>query len=218
MQASTLILVSAATVVNLGVWLWALPMAGAAQTECRPAAAASTAAETSANNSASMNKDERPGAAQKISVHAGGLPAAVLPDQSWLSTVRDAALQISQSQPFSDKLTLSDLECQGSKCDITGSTKVSSDGQAHGASDVARLMKAMNDGQIAGGDSGRSVVLNQMQSGPNGVNFSLTVQQEAVVNPCQAIFDLWKQTHPEDALQNPDFFPTPPPVPKIIRQ
>ena len=97
------------------------------------------------------------------------------PDQPWLSTVRDSVLQVSQSPTFIDKLAITGINCHGSHCSINGSTHASPDGEWHGSPDVAALMKAMNDGQIAGGDTGRST------------------------------FDAWKATHPEDFIADPDF-------------
>jgi hypothetical protein len=53
--------------------------------------------------------------------------------------------------------------------------------QWHGSSEVAEFMHSMSDGQIAGGDTDRSVALNQIRpkAEGKGVDFSLTVQQNS---------------------------------------
>jgi hypothetical protein len=206
MQTSTLIVVSVATVLNVGLWCWSRPTdrshqeAGTVQPPQRenwsPVQPSTTPLPTA---TAARPADRKETVAR----------AASLPDQPWISTVRDGILQISQTRKFSGTLVISGLECQGSTCAITGSTKASSDGQWHGSSDVSALMKAMNDGQIAGGDTGRSVAVNLIQTSPDGtgVDYSLTVQDNngsPFVNPCQSIVDAWKATHPDDFLENPD--------------
>jgi hypothetical protein len=162
-QTSTVILVSAATALNLSVWYLSRPTTSTRPTECGTEAVASDTAAALPSASTSISSEEATkGAVKKVTAPVLSLPALPVPDQPWLSTVHDAALQIAQSPKVSDALTLSHIECQGSKCEISGSTKVSSDGQAHGSSDVARLLKAMNEGQVAGGDTGRWAGVTQI--------------------------------------------------------
>jgi hypothetical protein len=203
---STIILIAAATVVNASLWLW-------------------SSNENRLHASDEQLQGQQSGAVSSAPMSAAQCPAPILPsatqapkppaptravDQPWLTTVRDNVLQLSLTPKFSDKVTISGVECRGSTCEITGSTKPVSDGEWHGSSDVASLMKTMNDGQIAGGDTGRIVAVNSIQDKPGhgGMNFSMTVADNnggpPQINPCQSIFDAWKATHPEDYLENPD--------------
>jgi hypothetical protein len=200
----TLIIVGLATALNVGLWICPRPLppphanaSNVAAAQCdSPASAARTAASPSAaaSNSAPLKAK-------------AGLPGAS-PDQPWLNTVRDGVLQMSLTPRFTDKVLISAVECKGSECEITGSTKQRADGQWEGSSAVADLFKAMGDGEIAGGDTHRAVLMNQIQSAPggNGSTFSLTVEQHDGApfrNPCQSILDMWKASHPEDFKNNP---------------
>jgi hypothetical protein len=203
-RASIVILVGAATVVNVGLWFWPRPA------DSPVFGPKNLQIQQCKSDPATIKQPLTPlpdnAVPQKLESHA---PAAAVPDQPWVNTVRDSVLQLSLVPKFSDKVLISGLECKGSACEITGSTTQSADGKWHGSSEVADLMKAMGDGQISGGDTDRSVSLNQVHSKPggNGVDFTLTVQQNngpPIANPCQSIFDAWKSTHPDDFLENPD--------------
>jgi len=219
MQMSAVVLIGVATLANGGLWLWSRPKLtvpapeGACAIGVRAegtdnarltstvAAVLSTGRKVQSTTIPSENGSEK---------NAAGIKTPVLtPDQPWLSNVRDGVLQVAQSGQFYDKLTIADVQCQGSTCAVTGSTQTSSDGQRHGAADVARLMNAMDDGQIAGGDTGRAVLMTSVQTDPQngGTNFALQIQpvDGTPSNPCQAVLDQWNTMHPGDfTVSTPD--------------
>jgi len=201
--SSTLIVFGLATVLNVGLWLWSRPI-DSPRLESSNARAQQCDARFANPTSTQQSPATPIRKAETKKVDAVAAP----PDQPWLSTVRDSVLQASLMPKFSDKVLLSGVECKGSQCEITGSTKPGSNGQWHGSSDVADFMQAMGDGQIAGGDTNRLVALNQIQQKPsgNGVDFSMSVKQNdgpVPRNPCKSILDAWKATHPEDFVDNP---------------
>jgi hypothetical protein len=201
MRASTFIVVSVATLFNIGLWFWPrpgpLPLSnvGACAVEARKAAARmQDEVSTTAPRPLSVSPI---GLADK---NASNTSVRMSPDQPWLSTVRDGVLGLAQTAAFFDTLKIADVQCQGAICAIAGSTQTSSDGHRHGNADVATLLNAINNGQIAGGDTGRLASLSsvQMNAGGDGVDFTLSVEQSTggFVNPCQSVFDLWNQMHP----------------------
>jgi hypothetical protein len=216
MRTSTWVLVGLATFANAGLWFWF-------RTNPAGAPSAAAACAIAQQPGRSVAGDQSPKATQYLT--SGVKPqsrsplsqtdaktdrtalstngAAPVPDQPWLSGVRDNVLQIAQSPQFFDKIVIADTQCQGSTCTISGSTQTSSDGQRHGNADVAKLMGAFNNGQIAGGDTDRTASLASIgtSASGNGVDFALTITSnggtnESVANPCQAVFDLWNQMHP----------------------
>jgi hypothetical protein len=223
MQKTTLILVSMATLANGGLWLWARPnsLAPTHGLAC-PVGLRADADASEGLDSASALPELRKVQPQwtrvrpekeigKTAASTNSLVPA--PDQAWLSSARDGVLQVAQSAQFFDKLTIADVQCQGSMCEVTGSTQASSDGQRHGATEVARLMNAMTDGQIAGGDTGRAVLMTSVQTDTQSgqATFALQIQptEGPPSNPCQAVLDQWNTLHPGDfSVSTPGFFTT----------
>jgi hypothetical protein len=201
----TLIIVLLATALNVGLWFWPRPLTA-------PQPVPSDVPAVQCDSQSAMAKQagqpSSPTASIATPLKAGAGTAGRAPDQAWLNTVRDGVLQLSLTPKFTNKVLISAVECKGSACEITGSTKQRANGQWEGSSAVADLFKAMGEGEIAGGDTHRAVLMNQMQSAPggNGSTFSLTVEQHDAPpfrNPCQSILDMWKATHPEDFKDNP---------------
>jgi hypothetical protein len=204
---STLIMVGAATVLNVGLWLWAHP-----GTISRPS---TIVAQTGPSDklardlvSGTTSQAQCPvpssvsASAQDGKTSAAG--SEKVPDQPWLNTVRDNVMALSLSPKVAERLVVKDVECAGAKCAITGALKPSSEG----SSDVAALMQTLNDGEIAGGDSGRQVLLNGIQLGSAGTEFTMTVEGHEgppARNPCQSVLDAWKTSHPEDFSDNNPF-------------
>jgi hypothetical protein len=205
----TLPVVCIATVLNIGLWLWSPPASGSRQ---------------AASNPQPEQSDRHSPAAVPMATAQCSVPAQLAPslreaklsppanakvvDQPWLNTVRDSVMQLSMSPKFANKMALTKAECAGSKCEIEGTTKQAADGQWYGTSEVASLMHTMNDGSIAGGDSGRLVSLNQVKPGRDGAEFSMTVEAHdgpAPPNPCQSVLNAWKEMHPEDWTEKNPF-------------
>lgn len=223
MQTSTLVVVSVATALNVGLWFWSKPSAGLAD---RPSVSAATC-QTNAGSQASANSIATKLATQAHlkpamrtqAIMASQTPAQIAESPAWIPRVRDDVLELAQSTQFSDKLAISGIECQSSSCKIDGATHPSADGTRNSSSEVARLMKAMNDGQIAGGDTGRWASLNSIQSTADGVQFVMSIEPVAAppVNPCQSVFDLWNKMHPgewDTDLAKPQGVE----LPRVIRQ
>jgi hypothetical protein len=196
-----LIVVGVAAALNVGLWLLTRPIGAPPATAGNISAARCSSPIPARTAQSSAVPNPTPSRVEAVA------PGAT-PDQAWLNTVRDGVLQMSLTPKFADKVLISAVECKGSACEITGSTKRAADGQWQGSPAVADFFKAMGEGEIAGGETRRSALLNQMQSDPggNGVDFSMTVQQNdgpPPRNPCQSILDMWKATHPEDFKDNP---------------
>jgi hypothetical protein len=203
--SSLLTVIGVASALNVGLWFWPRPIeaVGPSATFAR-----THQCDDKPSISAGAPQTTLPVAVSSVPRKSAGESTKTPPDQHWLTTVRDSVLQASLMPKFSDKVLLSGVECKGSACAITGSTKADSKGQWYGNSAVADFMHSMNDGQIAGGDTHRSVVVNQLQprAGEKGFDFSLTVQQNEglpFVNPCQSVLDMWNSMHPEDFAENP---------------
>jgi hypothetical protein len=198
--STSLVLIAAATVLNVGLWVRSRPT------------------EVTAQSTTNLSQCEivqapkavpiKPLAVKPIPNKSVAARPMDPPDQPWLTTVRDSVLQASLMPKFSDRVTVAGVECKGSACQVTGSTKADSNGEWQGNTAVADFMQSMNDGQIAGGDTRRSVVVNgvQTKAGQKGMDFSLTVQQDdsrPLVNPCQSVLDTWNSMHPEDFATSP---------------
>ena len=203
-----------ATVLNVGLWLWAPRAIGSRQppsipqTE-QPAGHSTSAAPTDVTSTTTA---PCPVPAQPVptprDAKSGAPVSAKVVDQPWLNTVRDSVMQLSMSPKFANKVTLTRAECAGSKCEIEGNTKQAADGRWYGSPEVASLMNTMNDGSIAGGYSGRMASLNQIKPGQDGAEFTLTVEAHdgpAPRNPCQSVLDAWKEIHPEDWTEKNPF-------------
>jgi hypothetical protein len=200
---ATLILIVLATVLNVGLWVWSPRAIGSRQlTSATPTATRGVSTGESAL--ARQAQCPVPAAALPASGDAKANPAGAekVPDQPWLNTVRDNVMALSLSPKVADRLGIKDVQCAGAKCEIAGALKPASEG----SSDVAALMKTMNDGDIAGGDSARIVMLNAIQPGSAGTEFTMTVEghEGPPINPCKSVMDAWKEMHPDDfAEKNP---------------
>jgi hypothetical protein len=208
MMKWTLPLVCVATALNVGLWLW-WPREAAPRRPLNQARAEQGAARSGASASLAAVQCPVPAAAGPVREPKSSTQSTEkVVDQPWLNTVRDGVMQLSMSPKFADKVVLTKAECVGSKCQIEGSTKQGSDGRWAGSSDIASLMNTMNDGQIAGGDSGRVVALNSIMPGRDASEFSMTVEANEGPpprNPCQSVMDRWKLLHPEDFTENHAF-------------
>jgi hypothetical protein len=202
-SSSTLIIVGLATTLNIGIWIWSHSADAPVSTASNQALRCETLPAVKPGESAAPTViPVEKGPSKPVNKEAAPV------DQPWVNTVRDNVLQASLMPNFADKVLLSGVECKGSKCEISGSTRPNSNGGWHGSSDISEFMQSMSDGQIAGGDTDRSVALNQIRpkADGKGMDFSLTVQQDngpPRANPCQSIMDAWKDTHPEDFADNP---------------
>jgi hypothetical protein len=200
----TLPVVCVATVLNVGLWFWS-PRASDSQSGGPPTAVVAT--DVAATPTARCAVPAQLAPSPRDAKSSPPVNAKVV-DQPWLNTVRDNVMQLSMTPKFANKMTLTKAECAGSKCEIEGTTKQAADGQWYGTSDVAALMNTMNDGSIAGGDSGRLVSLNQVQPGRDGAEFSMTVEAHdgpPPTNPCDSVLNAWKEMHPEDWTEKNPF-------------
>jgi hypothetical protein len=201
--STSLILIAAATAINVSLWVRSRPTEVSAQSATNLQMRQCEIVQPPKG----VPREPLPLSQIPNKAAAAAHPADP-PDQPWLTTVRDSVLQASLMPKFSDKVIVAGVECKGSTCQVTGSTKADSKGEWQGNTAVADFMKTMNDGQIAGGDTHRSVVVNgvQTKADQKGMDFSLTVQQDdsrAMLNPCQSVLDTWNSMHPEDFANGP---------------
>lgn len=222
MRTLTVVVVaSAVTALNTGLWLWRPPGTSAVAMCQRLVATSPTASAPKSilNSSSTGAPSIQPPSAQKQAKGAADQSAAIVTDQPWLSMVRDGVAMAAQSQAFFDRLTLSDTQCEGSSCTFRGTTV--DDGKHQGLVYVLNFAKELNSGQIAGGDTGRFASINFLgASDADGTSFTITVNSSdgPPTNPCQSVLDTWHRMHPGDfvATSVPTNATNPPP-PKECR-
>jgi hypothetical protein len=145
MRTSTLVLVSVATLANSGLWLWSRPkLVESSNAAICPLIGQADRLERQVLTSTGKAHPQGSSDIEKVAATTGD--SAPIQDQPWLSNVRDGTLQVAQGVQFISKPTMTDLQCQGSACVVTGSIQLSSSGERNSSHEVIQLMNALTDG------------------------------------------------------------------------